>query len=255
MKAFDEEAKQYDGYGFLLLALVKKAQLEASKEAQQPLQESSTKVWADLKRFGHYAVRMYPLSWVGSREKIAKNLGVSTDAILMVHFTDDDDGGHCPKFILFFDHVVKSIVLSIRGTFSLKDAVLDAVAEEVEFLEGRAHKGIVSGAEIILDKVLPTLTEAARQQPDYRCLQMYIFPSRSKYLLFARVVVTGHSLGAGAAELVTMRLLGDSSLLPPSTRVECVALAPPPVFRYRNIFQRFPKQYIYAGQRRPHPLG
>ena len=175
MKAFDEEAKQYDGYGFLLLALVKKAQLEASKEAQQPMQESSTKVWADLKRFGHYAVRMYPLSWVGSREKIAKNLGVSTDAILMVHFTDDDDGGHCPKFILFFDHVVKSIVLSIRGTFSLKDAVLDAVAEEVEFLEGRAHKGIVSGAEIILDKVLPTLTEAARQQPDYRCVYKCIF--------------------------------------------------------------------------------
>merc|ERR1712155_279840 len=119
----------------------------------------------------------------------------------------------------------------------------------------RAHKGIVSGAEIILDKVLPTLTEAARQQPDYRCLQMYIFPSRFKNLLFARVVVTGHSLGAGAAELITMRLLGDSSLLPPSTRVECVALAPPPVFRYNNIFQRFPKQYIYAGQPRPHPLG
>lgn len=134
------------------------------------MQESSTKVWADLKRFGQYAVRMYPLSWVGSNEKIAKNLGVSTDSILMVHFTDDDDGGHCPKFILFFDHVVNSIVLSIRGTFSLKDAVLDAVAEEVEFLEGRAHKGIVSGAEIILDKVLPTLHEAARQQPDYRCV-------------------------------------------------------------------------------------
>ena len=83
---------------------------------------------------------------------------------------------------------------------------------------------------------------------------MYIIPSRSKYLLFARVVVTGHSLGAGAAELITMRLLGDSSLLPTSTRVECVALAPPPVFRYENIFKIFPKQYICAGLPRPRHL-
>ena len=111
---------------------------------------------------------MYTLSWVGSKDKIAKSLGVSTDSILKVHFTDDDDGGHCPKFILFFDHVVKSIVLVIRGTFSLKDAVLDAVAEEVEFLDGKAHQGIMSGSEIILDKILSTLNKAALQKPDYR---------------------------------------------------------------------------------------
>ena len=83
----------------------------------------------------------------------------------MVHFTDADDGGHCPKFILFLDHEVKSLVLAIRGTFSPKDIILDAVAEEVPFLDGMAHKGILSGSKIILDKVLDSIISNLRMFP------------------------------------------------------------------------------------------
>ena len=46
--------------------------------------------------------------------------------------------------------------------------------------------------------------------------------------------ITGHSLGAGTAELVTMKLLSgheDIDVVPENTSVQCVALAPPPVFR------------------------
>ena len=47
------------------------------------------------------------------------------------------------------------------------------------------------------------------------------------------LVLTGHSLGAGTAELLTMDLLEGQAkrLLPPRTSVRCIALAPPPVFR------------------------
>jgi len=47
------------------------------------------------------------------------------------------------------------------------------------------------------------------------------------------LTLTGHSLGAGTAELLTMDFLeGEASkLLPAGTKVHCVALAPPPVFR------------------------
>ena len=94
-----------------------------------------------------------------------QDLGVAEDSIIMVHFTDADDGGHCPKFILFLDHEVKSVVLAIRGTFSPKDIILDAVAEEVPFLDGMAHKGILSGSKIILDKVLDSIISNLRMFP------------------------------------------------------------------------------------------
>jgi len=215
LKEFDMEAKQYDGYGFLLLALVKQAQMSIEKPAdvETKFTRLTSKQFEDAKRFGHYAVRMYPLSWVGSLEAIAKDLGVPEDSIIMVHFTDADDGGHCPKFILFLDHEVKSVVLAIRGTFSPKDIILDAVAEEVPFLDGMAHKGILSGSKIILDKVLDSIISNLRMFPGYK------------------LTITGHSLGAGTAELVSMQLLSSPKMLPFNTQVQCVALAPPPVYR------------------------
>ena len=58
------------------------------------------------------------------------------------------------------------------------------------------------------------------------------------------LMVTGHSLGAGTAELVTMSLLSEPTLnttletnyIPPSVSVKCVVLAPPPIFR-TNIYR------------------
>ena len=46
--------------------------------------------------------------------------------------------------------------------------------------------------------------------------------------------ITGHSLGAGTAELVALKLLSgyeDIDFVPENTSIQCVALAPPPVFR------------------------
>ena len=215
LKEFDKEAKQYDGYGFLLLALVKKAQLsQVNSPVIEPRTTRSIHHQLDnAKRFGQYAVQMYPLSWISNLDSIAKSLGVSPEGILMVHFTDEADGGHCPKFILFLDHQVESIVLSIRGTFCLKDAILDAVADEESFLHGKAHKGILHGAQKILSKVLDTIKENIHQYPSYS------------------LTITGHSLGAGTAELITMEIMSIPGLIPDTTKVQCIALAPPPVFR------------------------
>ena len=217
LKQADMAAKEYDSFMFILFALVKKAQkLEVDSDLEKKKAEPTVLTDLQLKevgRFGGIAVQMYPLSWSLSSASVARSVGVSEEDILMVHFTDDD-GGHCPKFLFFVDHQSRSLVLAIRGTFSLKDAILDAVAEEVPFLEGFAHKGILSGASLILSKVSGKLQEVLAQ------------PECSGYSL----VVTGHSLGAGTAELITMSLL-SSDLLPGHCQVRCVSLAPPPVFR------------------------
>ena len=47
-----------------------------------------------------------------------------------------------------------------------------------------------------------------------------------------KVLVTGHSLGAGAAILSTLIWLRDPVL--GSSKVECLALAPPPVIRFND---------------------
>ena len=203
---------------FILFALMSKVQkLELDSDLEKDKTEPAAlteRQLTDLSRFGKIAVKMYQdVSWSFSTNSAARSLGVSSEDLLIEHFTDDGDGGHCPKFLLFLDHQTSSLVLAIRGTFSVKDAILDAVAEDVPFLNGMTHKGILSGARLILSKVSERLTEVLGQ------------PEFSNYSL----VVTGHSLGAGTAELITLELL-TSNLLG-GREVRCVALAPPPVFR------------------------
>ena len=71
-------------------------------------------------------------------------MGIEPEYILFTKFEDDDD--LCPKFILLLDHEVKSVVLAIRGTYCLKDIVIDMVCDETPYFNGFAHKGILSGA-------------------------------------------------------------------------------------------------------------
>ena len=58
------------------------------------------------------------------------------------------------------------------------------------------------------------------------------------------MLITGHSLGGGTAELVAMSFIHDprvSSLIPSSSTVHCVVLAPPPVFRWNDGEHRYDK--------------
>ena len=153
----------------------------------------------------------------GPKESTAKTMGIPSEAILYTWF-HDDEGTHCPKFILFKDANQKSIVLTIRGTFSIKDAVTDAICEETPFAGGFAHKGILEGGQRIISLIKETLLKALADNPGYK------------------VTLTGHSLGAGTAKLIHLDLhLGDNKAwLPKGTKVDCLALAPPPVFRSKT---------------------
>ena len=64
--------------------------------------------------------------------------------------------------------------------------------------------------------------------------------------------VTGHSLGAGTAELVAMSLLSEpdnNKYIPPIASVKCVVLAPPPIFRKYSYFvdHEMDKRYHFYG--------
>lgn len=108
---------------------------------------------------------------------------------------------------IFADDDANELIVACRGTLSLGDCVTDATARPRDALPGGrgfAHGGIVRVARGVGDLLKGPLAEALDGE-------------RAGY----RIVVVGHSLGAGVAALVTLALRDTY----PSTT--CVAIAPP----------------------------
>ena len=101
--------------------------------------------------------------------------------------------------------------------------------------------GILDGSRKILDKTRDLLEAALADHPGYRLVLTIIIMIMMLIIMIMMMmmmvqVLTGHSLGAGTVELMTLELLlGPMSVIvPPGTQVSCVALAPPPVYRYNR---------------------
>ena len=128
---------------------------------------------------------------MGSTKAIKSIMKLSVeDDVKYTHFSDN--WVHkipCPKFMVLVEKASKSIVLVIRGTYSPADVLRDMKCDEKEFLNGFAHRGILNGAEKIMKQIKGELNEALKQHSGYK------------------LVITGHSLGAGTAILITMGLL------------------------------------------------
>lgn len=115
-------------------------------------------------------------------------------------------------FFVAVDQRYKKIVISIRGTLSLEDALTDLCATPSEMtafdpdLKGfQAHNGILSAAKYVYDQLVEkhVLDKAFSYYDDYQ------------------LVVTGHSLGAGAAVILAFML----RRFYPNTK--CYAFSPP----------------------------
>ncbi|XP_054762727.2 diacylglycerol lipase-beta-like [Lytechinus pictus] len=97
-------------------------------------------------------------------------------------------------FIVVLDHTCKSVVIAIRGTLSFRDMLTDVSADaerlDKEGHEIYAHRGIANNSKYILNKLseLNILEDAFHQYPDYK------------------LVVSGHSLGAGVAAVLSILL-------------------------------------------------
>ncbi|TRY67654.1 hypothetical protein TCAL_05860 [Tigriopus californicus] len=133
------------------------------------------------------------------------------DQEALVHISFKNNFLEVPFFVAV-DQRYRKIVISIRGTLSLEDALTDLCATPSEMtafdpdLKGfQAHNGILSAAKYVYDQLVEkhVLDKAFSYYDDYQ------------------LVVTGHSLGAGTAVILAFML----RRFYPNTK--CYAFSPP----------------------------
>ncbi|XP_059387653.1 diacylglycerol lipase-beta [Carassius carassius] len=114
-------------------------------------------------------------------------------------------------FYVALDHEREAVLVAVRGTLSLKDVLTDLSAEcenlSVEGVSGTcyAHKGISQAAHYLYKRLVNDgiLSQAFNIAPEYK------------------LVICGHSLGAGAASLLAVLLHSTHPTL------QCYAFSPP----------------------------
>lgn len=144
------------------------------------------------------------------KDDIAGHLGVKPEDVIVA---DMDRGGSMEylKHMIVIDHEQKAIVLAVRGTFSLSGVVVDLAGYAAEFCGGEAHSGMAQMARAVWSKAIAHVKDALWRHEGYK------------------LILTGHSLGAGVACLMNI-LVHHDKILPGHHDVRCMAYAPPPVF-------------------------
>jgi len=124
------------------------------------------------------------------------------------------EGEQIPFFIMKNDQK-KLFYLVCRGSWTFNDVKIDIKGKPVEYNGGYVHKGVFAASTFVFDTSYQILQHLLVDYPDYR------------------ILVTGHSLGAGAASLVTMMM----KLNCPTWNTYCICFAPPPVVSHNLHIQ------------------
>jgi len=146
--------------------------------------------------------------------------GIDPEGIDVVVFEEasqpENGEPHVPGQLVAIDHKMGCVVVALRGSSCLRDALvdLDCKPETITLAgqDGLAHGGMLRASQKLAEPLAAAVETALMQMPE---------GSR-------RVLVVGHSLGAGVAALLTAMWHEDGVRLP-ATEIRCLAFACPQV--------------------------
>ncbi|KAG1046662.1 hypothetical protein G6F43_010862 [Rhizopus delemar] len=145
--------------------------------------------WRGLYYLGAYAQYMRGFKDRRSnRMAIIRYLQLNPEDLLGYEYALRKGASFQPSYFIAIDRSRKSIVLSIRGTWSLYDAITDLVCEYRPWKKGLVHSGMLASAQWFYTSIIP---------------QIFRYISHHHKEL-DRFIITGHSLGGGTAGLLTM---------------------------------------------------
>lgn len=188
----------------------------------------NTSIFEEARRYMKYATAVYGQAMINAaevdargrldgkvgrvtKETISTHISVPAKDIVLLDISKYDGNSNHLRHMLVVDHEHQKVVLSLRGTFSLEEIVSDVAAFSREFCGGEAHSEMATMAERVWAVAGPKVSSVLEENPGYE------------------LILTGHSLGAGAACLVTI-LVQNKKLLPREQRIRCFAYSSPPVY-------------------------
>lgn len=154
-----------------------------------------------------------------NKEAIVRYLKIPQEDLLGYEYGLRKGAVFQPSYFVSIDRGYEAIVLGIRGTWSLYDCITDLVCEYRPWKGGLVHAGMLASAQWFFTRIIPQIFHYIHEN------------CKSETRPISSFIITGHSLGAGTAALITMmvadhidelRRLSDN----PNFQVHCYSYAP-----------------------------
>jgi Lipase (class 3) len=149
------------------------------------------------------------------RQAIAFHTRIQRHDIKFLKARDGTDLTSLHHFIAV-DHNHKVVVLALRGTLDISGTLIDLQAMDCSYCTGRAHQGMAEMADAVWNESGAFLINLLNED-EYKDYDL---------------LITGHSLGAGTACLLHVKIYVEG--LVPTHRVLCHGFAPPPTFCWQS---------------------
>lgn len=148
-----------------------------------------------------------------NRKKISEHVGIPESDIIM--FVNPGGSTKYLRHFIALDKKNKEVILAIRGTYSFSEVLVDASGLTKDFCGGKAHEGIADVTNNLWELCGDVINAVLDAYPGYK------------------LIICGHSLGGGAACLLTIKCYAES-LVNPDVDVRCMSYASPSVFTPLN---------------------
>ncbi|KAI8388688.1 uncharacterized protein BYT42DRAFT_560903 [Radiomyces spectabilis] len=176
--------------------------------------------WRGISYLGDYAKYLKDVMKTRSnKEAIVRFLKIPPEDLLGYEYGLRKGAVFQPSYFVSLDRGHEAVVLGIRGTWSLYDCITDLVCEYRPWKGGLVHSGLLASAQWFFTRIIPQIFHYIHEQ------------SKSSDRPISSFIITGHSLGAGAAAILTMMIVDHLDELRqlsgnPNFRIHCYSYAP-----------------------------